>query len=362
MKSYAQKSLDEVYSLSFIDHLVPQVLEELYGATRKTVERLFEDIQSHAEFSRRRIDEKRSNRREKGVFKGPELDEFKELVADLMFEHNIQQSDKIKRLCHDGHVAAANTQRQITFRHLDQMQDLSGVLGLPWLTRDSDQQLLAECRLANENRPLERRFAKEDHSASFALQQGNLELLESKKSYQDWSLHATSCLLLLSGQDATSGASSLCWISPMALEFCDSLKHEEGCLAVFVPTTNILKRSGATRDVSYETTLLSYILYQLLQHNEKLREDLYCVIKRDSEKSRSTPEANNTAFELLEMTLQHLDDSIRYYLVVDEVMLPSDENQEPHDFFCTLAGLVLSESLKVKIKVLAISSSWRWVK
>lgn len=167
--------------------------------------------------------------------------------------------------------------------------------------------------------------------------------------------------LLLSGKDFKSYEVKLsCWLSPLALDFYESLQTTPNDYERIIFVSNGCLESRATRAVPTEALFLE-TSYQLLR-----LDDVLCKrINNDRTKRNSFKKAGicddadpelsiDTAYEALQMAIRKLYEDTVVYIVVKDTVLQGQHSSCPLMY---LASLVCDSETKATIKALGIAGS-----
>lgn len=277
----------------------------------------------------------------------PVLDKFQEAVAEFMVEHQISQASRLKTL----------VQRQSQDRKNSRMQALREWLGLEANTGDAREQMILEFR--HETAPSELRKSPKFKIATRA----DFSLLRERESYRKWNESRESALFLMSGKNLRyDPTEKFCWLSPLAVEFLDSLP--DSTTSAFI-STPLLKRELSFQG-SRETLVLKVLLYQLLSQKTALYDrlldttELYNKVQRIG-KSSANGDTADLIFEAIQMLFRQLPSNSWVYIILDGAVLGQDRySDNSWGLLQHFAQLVCDLDLKATIKCLCIADSRWW--
>lgn len=293
----------------------------------------------------------------------PLMDEFQGTVADLMVEHEVLQAEDSRRLCQE--LTDMNL-RHSSQRHNDQVQTLTDLLNFGEAEVGDVQQMISHSQQTHSSRSKKATFGQKKNSRVVKVEQADLALLESLPVFKDWWSSGTSGLLLLSGKDYKSYEVKLsCWLSPLALDFYESLQTmpNENERRIFV--SNGFLQSKASRAAPTEALFLKTILYQLLRLDnvlcEKINDDrmIRSAFTKAGLCDDADPELSiDTAYDALQMALRLLNQDTTVYIVVEDTVL--QRRLDSYSPLKLLASLVCDAETKAAIKALGIARSNLW--
>ncbi|ROW07755.1 hypothetical protein VMCG_03438 [Cytospora schulzeri] len=293
----------------------------------------------------------------------PLMDNFQDTVADLMVEHEVLQAEDSRRLRQE---LAEMSFRHSSQRHCDQVQMLTDWLGFGEPEGGDLQRMISQSRKTHLTSPKTIKFGRMKNSRIIKVEQASLALLGSLPVYKDWWRSETSGLLLLSGEDYKSyGVKLSCWLSPLALEFYESLQMTPNEKERRIFVSNSFLDDRATHAVPTEALFLKCILYQLLRLDNTLCETINDnrTIRNSFKEAGVCDDADpelliDTAYDALQMAIRELPQDTMAYIIVEDIVLQGQQDS------CTalrfLARLVCDPETKATIKALGIARSNLW--